>query len=79
MNSFHHLATTLLIPTLLWGSEVWWTGARHILDNLRPTYYSIARLVTNLPHWTRSDRLLAGAGMPPLKRLLNHISRKYGL
>lgn len=79
LRMMHHLATTLAIPTLLWGSETWWTGARHILDNLNPTYNKLARLVAYLPRWTRIDLLLCGASLPPLDLLLDHKSRKYAL
>lgn len=79
MTSLHHLATTLLIPTILWGSEVSWTGARHIVDNITTTNHRIARLITNLPLWTRRARLIASAGLPPLNLLLNHTFRKYAI
>lgn len=47
MEWLHHLANTLPSPTLTWGSEVWWTGARHILDNMNPTYLRFA----SFHHW----------------------------
>lgn len=56
--TLHHMAKTILIPTVLWGSEIWWTGARHIIDNFNPTY---------LPTWTRTDKLLAASSLPHLE------------
>lgn len=73
------MVTTLLIPTLLWGSEIWWTGAQHIIVNLNPTYLHLARLITHLPKRTRADRLLAASSLPPLKSILDAYSRNYGL
>lgn len=59
--------------------EAWWSGARHILDNLNPTYNTLAGLVTHLPRWTRTDILLCRASLPPLDLLLDHTLRKYTL
>lgn len=67
MTTHHHMVTTLLTPTQLWGSEIWWTRAQHILDNLNPTYLKFACLITNLPKWTRTDKLLPASILPPLK------------
>lgn len=79
MLTMHHLTTTLLIPTLLWASEIWWTGARHTIDNFNPTYRRFTSLITNLPSWTRTDRLHYCAGLPLLGILLDHTARKFSL
>lgn len=65
MLALHHMATTLMISTLRWDSEVWWTDASHLIDSLNPTYLKIARLITDLPSWTRSDKLLAASTLLP--------------
>lgn len=36
-NALHHLINTATLPTLLWGAEVWWTGAAHVICKLGPT------------------------------------------
>lgn len=79
MLFLHHLATSRLSPTLTWGSEVWWTGAQHILDNLGPTYNRFARLITALPSFTRTDKLLCAASIPPLNLLLDLKSQLFGI
>lgn len=75
----HHVATTLLIPTLLWGSAVQLTGASHLVDNLNLNNLKIAILITNLPSWTRRDKLQATSSLPPLQAFLDSASREYGL
>lgn len=35
-GAIHHLAMTTSVPTMLWESEAWWTGAQHILGQLGP-------------------------------------------
>lgn len=79
MESFHHMVTTPLSPTLTWGSEVWWTGARHIVDNMNPTYLRFAQPITGLPTHTRTNNLLAEARIPPVCLLLDFKSRNYGI
>lgn len=49
------MVTTLLIPTLLWGIRNLVDRVKTHVDNLTPTYLKFARLVTNLPTWTRTD------------------------
>lgn len=79
MCSLHHLVTALLSPTLSWGSEVWWNGAQHILGNLGPTYNHFARLITAVPSYTYTDKLLCAASIPLLKLLLDLKSPLYGI
>lgn len=78
-GAIHHLATQGAIPQMLWGSEVWWTGASHITDQLIPGYHTIARIITGLPKWTPTRLLLFEAGIPPLHLLLEHNNRRYGI
>lgn len=47
-----HLTNTLTILSLMWGSEIWWTRATHILDQIYPSYNEIAPIITRLPKWT---------------------------
>lgn len=75
--TLHHLATQTTIPTLLWGSEVWWTGARHLLTSLAPAYNSITPAITDLPKWTPLHHLRAEGGLPPLDLMLNKVIRRY--
>lgn len=42
-------------------------------------YNRIARYITNLPRWTKTTKLLAEAGLPPLQPLLDFRSRRYGI
>lgn len=79
MLTLHYMVSSLLVPTLLWCSEVWWTGALHIVDNRNPIYLRFARLITNQQTRTGTDRLLAAISLPLLKPLLNFTSRRYGL
>lgn len=78
-GTLHHLTITFRIPALLWGSEICWTGARHILDQLRPAYHTIARAITGLPEWTPIPFLLTEAELPPLYFLQNTATQLYGL
>lgn len=52
--AIYHLCATSAIPMLLWGSEAWWTGVRHVLDSLAATYQIMTRTITvsghGLPH-----------------------------
>lgn len=77
MFTLHKMVTTLLSPPLTLGSEVWWTGACHIIANLNLTYHRVARLVTGLPSYTRTDKLLSTAGIPLLQALLDMKSNNY--
>lgn len=79
MNSLHPLGTFLLTPTPRWVSKVWWTGTRHIVDTMNPTYLCFASLITGLPTHTRTDKLQCTAGIPDLHLLLDQKSRRYGI
>lgn len=79
MNTLHQQVTSILTLTLTWGSEVWWTRARHIVDAMNPTYRRFARLITSLPTHTRTDKPLWAASIPPLHLLLDQKSRNYGI
>lgn len=48
----HQLALSLTLPAILYGSEIWWTGAVHILSQITPMYNMMARPITGLPKWT---------------------------
>ncbi|KAL0630760.1 hypothetical protein Q9L58_010392, partial [Maublancomyces gigas] len=61
------------------GSEIWWTGATHIISQLGPTYHNIARCIKGLPKWTWIPPLLREAGLPSLEFRLDRNSRKYGI
>lgn len=73
------MVTSLLISTLQWESEVWSTGASHILDTVKPTYYRFTQLITGLPSYTESYKVLGAAGIPPLILLLDRKYRNYGI
>lgn len=79
LETMHHLISMLAIPTLLWASEVRWTGAQHIMDRLKPTYHKLAMAITNLPPWTPTNLLQCEAAMPALDLLHGHTTRKYGI
>lgn len=64
---------------MLYGSEVWWTGAAHILGQTAATYNTIARIITGLPKWTALRLLHNEAGMPPLDLLLSRHAVRYGV
>lgn len=72
------MVPSLLILTLLWGSEVWWTSAQHIVNNLNSRYLRYARRITNLLTRTRTNRLLAASIFPALQCLLDNTFRRYG-
>ncbi|KAH0605310.1 uncharacterized protein H6S33_004532 [Morchella sextelata] len=38
VKTIHHLVTQGFLPSLLYGSEAWWTGADHIIRSLEPLY-----------------------------------------
>ncbi|KAH0604560.1 uncharacterized protein H6S33_006937, partial [Morchella sextelata] len=78
VKTIHHLITQGFLPSLLYGSEAWWTGADHIIRSLEPLYNEAARVITGLPRWTKRAKLLREAGLPPLEHLLTYRSRKYG-
>lgn len=51
-GTVHHLITSTSISGLTWTSEVWWTEARHVIDQVTPAYTTMARLITGHPRWT---------------------------
>ncbi|KAH0603229.1 uncharacterized protein H6S33_008233, partial [Morchella sextelata] len=65
VKTVHHLITQGFLPSLLYGSEAWWTGADHIIRSLEPLYNEAARVITGLPRWTKRAKLLREAGLPP--------------
>lgn len=73
------MATTTILPTLLYGAEAWWNGFRTILDHIAPTYHWIARLITGLPRYSQLRFLLKEAGLPPLDLLLDSLARRDGV
>lgn len=78
-EAINHLTHTATLSAMMWGSEVWWTGARHILNQISPTYNTLARIISGLPKWTPRRFLLAEAGLPPLDLLLDQASQRYGV
>lgn len=48
-NTLHHLVLSAAVPAFTWGSEVWWTGVRHVIDQVTPAYHMMAPLITGLP------------------------------
>lgn len=72
----NHLTHTATLPA---GSEVWWTGTRHIIDQVAPTNNTLARFITGLPKWTPLRFLLGEAGLHPLDLLLDQASQRYGI
>lgn len=76
-GSLHHLVTRAAIPGFTWGSEIRWTGARHVIDQVTPAYNGMVRLITGLPQWTPLRHLLIEAGLPPLHLYLDMLSRRY--
>lgn len=63
--ALRHFATTATLPGLMWGSEVCWTGARHINDQLAPAYNTVGQIIIGLPAWTPRQFFLAEAGLLP--------------
>jgi hypothetical protein len=62
----HHLPLVAVMPKMLWGSPIWWTGSPTIQSLLATTYHRIARWITGLPMSTRIAKLLTAAQMPPI-------------
>jgi hypothetical protein len=73
----HYIAISAILPKMLYGSQVWWTGSISCLAPILSTYNQIARLITGLPHSTCIKNLLTCANLPPLKAILSHISCNY--
>lgn len=77
--AMYHVATATAIPTMLWGSPTWWTGALSVIDHLAPAYHSLARSICQAKSYTRTSMLLYDAGLPPLDLLLDQASQRYGI
>jgi len=54
----HHLAMTVILPTMFWISPAWWTGIPMITATLNTSYNLIARWITVLPLNTRTSNLI---------------------
>lgn len=78
-NALHHLINTATLPAFLWGSEIWCTGAAHVVCQAGPTYNSITRYITALPNWTPIKLPLREAGFPPLTALQDPGGRCYSI
>ena len=72
-----HLIKTALLPKMLWGSPVWWTGSQHILGRLEPVYHRALRWATGLPDFVPLRKLFAVSRCPPLHCTLNYLSARY--
>lgn len=77
LSVLHYLASSVSIPNILWGSEIWWTGAPHLTSCMAPAFNTIPRIITGRPKWTPLRKLLPEAGLPPLNLLLDLHSRHY--
>lgn len=56
IKTHDQIVTTLLIPTLIWGSEMWWTSIPHILDYLKLTYHRFTNLIPSLSEIPRTTK-----------------------
>lgn len=77
-DSLHQIISSTVIPRFLGGSEPWWTGARHVLDQLTPSYHVLTRMITGLPCWCLTTLLLQEAVLPPLLLAMDSKSLWYG-
>jgi hypothetical protein len=75
----HYIAILAILPKMLYGSQVWWTGSITSLTPILSTYNQIARWITGLPRSTHIKNLLTCANLPPLEAMLSHISCNYGI
>lgn len=73
----HQILTTENIPGFIWVSEAWWTSARHVMDQLTPSYHALARIISGLPKWCPLPLLLQEAALAPLDLLLDQMSPCY--
>jgi len=73
----HHLAMTVILPTMFWTSPAWWTGTPMVTAILNATYNTITRCITGLPLNTRISNLLTLAQLPALEAYLNYLSLRY--
>ena len=62
-----HLIKTALLPKMLWGSPVWWTGSQHVLGRLEPVYHRALWWATGLPDFVPLRKLFAVSRCPPLQ------------
>lgn len=70
-GAIHQMITSVVLLGLLWGSEVWWTGAAHMISQIGQVYRTLAKYITGLAKWTPILKLLNEAGLPLLKLLLD--------
>jgi len=75
----HHLAMTVILPTMFWALPICWTGTPMIAATLNATYNSIARWNTGLPLNTRISNLITLAQLPPLEAYLNYLPLQYAI
>ena len=75
----HHLAMTVILPTMFWASPAWWTGTPMITAALNTTYNAIARWITGLPLNTRTSNLITLTQLPPLEAYLDYLSLWYAI
>jgi hypothetical protein len=73
----HHLAFAAVMPKMLWGSPIWWTGSVVVQSVLATAYHRIARWITGLPMSTKISKLLTAAQLPPLDAYLDYLSMQY--
>ena len=74
-----HLIKTALLPEVLWGSPVWWTGSQHVLHRQEPIHYQELHWALGLPKCVANRKLFLMARMPPLQCLLNYLSAPYAV
>jgi ribonuclease HI len=75
----HHLAFAAVMPKMLWGSPIWWTGSVAVQSVLATAYHRIARWITGLPMSTKISKLLTAAQLPPLDAYLDYLSMRYAI
>jgi len=75
----HHLAMTVILPTMLWVSPAWWTGTPMIMATLNTTYNSITQWITGLPLNTRTSNLITLTQLPPLETYLDYLLLRYAI
>lgn len=61
-GKIHHLAVTAMVPVMLWGSEIWWTEARQITDQISPAYKMLECTIPGLRRWTQYSKAAAKSG-----------------
>lgn len=73
-GAIYHVASTTVIPAMLWGSSTWWNGTRAILNQLTPAYHSLAWAVCQAKSFNSKIALLRDSGFLPLDLLLDQAS-----